>query len=316
MRSSISNSKSPHKSLIPAHAAWVLLVVMLLSFAGVELLCRFGVPRISRIERRTAQELRSVLDGTNQASTTTRVLVLGNSLLAAGIQFDRVHQALLPDIDAKRFVVEDTQYYDWYYGMRMLFSKGARPDVVVLVLNSRQLVSLRIRGDYSAYQLIQAGDILRASRDLELSNTQASSLAFANISAFFGLRSEIRKLVAGIIFPDLPALMTKMTRQQLTPMDDEIVFATTAKRLETLRGLAAEWKSRVIVLIPPAAATNRADTAVQRAGRAAGVQVLLPVAGGSLQADHYSDGFHLNERGAEVFTASVIEALRQEVNKN
>ena len=50
--------------------------------------------------------------------------------------------------------------------------------------------------------------------------------------------------------------------------------------------------------------------AVARAGRAAGMPVLIPVAPGELGPSYFKDGFHLNQRGAEIFTARLVEALK------
>ena len=50
--------------------------------------------------------------------------------------------------------------------------------------------------------------------------------------------------------------------------------------------------------------------AVARAGRAAGVPVLIPVAPGELGQSYFRDAFHLNQRGAEIFTPRLWEALK------
>jgi lysophospholipase L1-like esterase len=86
------------------------------------------------------------------------------------------------------------------------------------------------------------------------------------------------------------------------------------ERLQALRDLAARWNSQFVLVIPPSDG-GRGDPAaaeLQAAGDAAGVPVLLPVAAGSLPADLYADGFHLNQRGAEAFTARLIDSLENE----
>ena len=85
--------------------------------------------------------------------------MLGNSLLNAGIRFDEAHALLLPEIDARRLMVFDTTYYDWYYGIRRLYAEGVRPDVVILVLTPRQLTISKIRGNYFAYHLMRMADV-------------------------------------------------------------------------------------------------------------------------------------------------------------
>ena len=60
--------------------------------------------------------------------------------------YDCSTRSLHPEFAVTRFVVEDTNYLDWYYGLRRLFREGARPKVVILVINARQLMSPNVHG--------------------------------------------------------------------------------------------------------------------------------------------------------------------------
>jgi len=53
--------------------------------------------------------------------------MLGNSLLLEGVEFPGLSRDLRPEIEARRFVVDNTSYLDWYYGIRSLLRRGARP---------------------------------------------------------------------------------------------------------------------------------------------------------------------------------------------
>jgi hypothetical protein len=291
----------------------VLIGLGLVYFLGVECISRFGVPLISRIEARTALEYDQVVDTGDGSSSRRTVVVVGNSLLLLGVSFDELHRALWPCADVRRFVVESTDYHDWYYGLRRLFQAGARPDVVVVTLTPRQLVASTIRGDYFAYWLMNLSECVAVARDVRLTNTQTSSLAFANVSAFFGLRQEIRKVLAEKLFPDLPALMQVLTRRTSKPLDEAFLYSMAKDRLRILRELAHEYDTEVLLAIPPTIGNSRQSQIVMRAGHVAGVKVLYPVDSDSLTPDFYSDGFHLNDKGAEVFTARFIEALKQEI---
>jgi hypothetical protein len=292
----------------------VLIGLGLVYFVGVECISRFGVPRISRIEARTALEHDQVINTGDSSSSQRTVVVIGNSLLLFGVSFDELHHALLPCADVRRFVVENTDFHDWYYGLRRLFRAGARPNVVVVTLTPRQLVASTIRGDYFAYWLMNLSDCAAVARDARLTNTQASSLAFANVSAFFGLRQEIRKVLAEKIFPDLPALMQILTRRVGRPMDEDILYSTAQDRFGALRAMAREYDAEVLLVIPPTLGSSGPSQIVLRAGQVAGVKVLVPVDSESLTADFYSDGFHLNEKGASVFTKQLADALRHELS--
>jgi hypothetical protein len=310
----ISNDDLPRCPRRDARGSWLLLTAIVLFAGVVEVLCRLGVPRISFSERRVAEEYTAVLQAGGCHVRGRQVVVFGNSLLGCGVRFDEARRQLLPDIDARRLRVESTHYFDWYYGTRALLDGGARPEVIVLVLSPAQLVSPRINGDYFAHHLLQIKDLLSVARDLDLSATQTANLAFANLSVFGGLRAEIRKLVICQILPDLPKLTALMIREKRSPLTDEIIYTASVKRLQALRELAANYGARVVIVVPPTGEDKGVpgSFSVQRAGVTSGVPVLVPVAPGTLDSGHYSDNVHLNERGAEIFTARFVDSLRRE----
>ena len=179
---------------------------------------RLAFDRASKIQRRMVDEYRMARTiGIGPAGGRTHVLFVGNSLLDEDVRFDRLQDAVAPQWDARRFVVEQTFYYDWYYGLKRLFAEGARPDIVVLMLSTRQWVRTEMRGDYSAYYLLSTRDVADAARDLNLSATQTSSLAFANISKFWAARAEMRNFVIGHLMPDLGRLMELSARRIRIP---------------------------------------------------------------------------------------------------
>ncbi len=303
--------------LRPSLALGLLLVFLSMA---LELVCRLAVPRISRVERRLVEEYEAAMESGRPPVAGLQVLVVGNSLLNSGIRFDEAHRSLLPEIDARRWMVLDTGYSDWYYGMRRLFGGGSRPGLVVLILTPRQLVGSEVPGNYFGYHLMSMTDLFSVATDLKLSNTQTSNLAFANLSASFGLGYGTRKWLARQVFQDLPRLTSLMAATKPAPLLEEQVYSTSLRRLRALRELSAQYRES-----RPGYPAHRSEgvggevsearvNAVQRAGSSAGVSVLVPLALGSLQADCYSDnGFHLNERGARIFTPLFVEAVRKEL---
>ena len=196
--------------------------------------------------------------------------------------------------------------------MRRLFSCGVRPDVIVVVMTPRQFIITGVRGEYFAYHLMNFGDVLSVGRDVGASNTLISDLAFSNLSAFGGIRAEVRKLAAAALVPDLPRLTGLMTRHTARPMDADVVRLESERRLMALKELAGQYHARVILAIPPegAKAGDTMASVVQEAGAAAGVSVLVPVAPGSMPDKLFADGFHLNEQGAKLFTSRLVQSLQ------
>ncbi len=252
--------------------------------------------------------------GTGASTGRTHVLFVGNSLLDEDVRFDRLHDAVAPQWDARRFVVEQTLYYDWYYGLKRLFREGARPDIVVLMLSTRQWVRTEIRGDYSAYYLISTRDLVDATRDLNLNATQATSLAFANVSKFWGARAEMRNFILGHLMPGLGRLMTFSSVADPTPIVDEAIARDVSDRMARLNALVSSHGGRLVIVLPVLAEPQDGSAGFMRAARALHVSVLRPVPSGTFGLNMYRDaGFHLNPEGAAAFTEQLIPSLRREV---
>lgn len=293
-----------------------LVALILVWLIGMELCCRLFY---SHREHKFAEEYRSAIETSTPLSSHQDVVVLGNSLLDTGVRFHEARQALLPAIRAKRVKIDGTEYFDWYYGMRKLFADGARPHAVALVLTPRQFVSRSISGDYASFLLLQTTDILSFAEDVELTNTQTSNLIFAKASAFFAFRAEIRQAILRRLLPDLPSLMSLMTVRERGAMSDEAAYAIAVERMKELQNLTLDYGSRIVLVIPPTGPDSGDPmlSVIQDAGKAVGVPVLVPIVPGSLAANLYSDSFfHLNERGAHVFTPRFIESLQREVDRH
>jgi hypothetical protein len=137
--------------------------------------------------------------------------------------------------------------------------------------------------------------------------TEASNMLLGSVSAFYGLRGEIRKVLLGRLMPDLPLLMQRIARFDQTPLDDGRTYALAFERLSAFRQLADAHHARFLVILPPIPKTEGLD-AVGRAAAAAGV-TLVTVPRNLTQASDYSDGFHLNASGARKYTPALSAEL-------
>ena len=141
MHSSTSNSNDQTNSRTYSQAILLALAMIVLLLACTEAVFRFGFSRISRIEGRTMVEHRNAIairPGTNAKPT---ILVLGNSLLLDGVDFDQLKLQLEPWATPTRFVIEQTAFLDWSYGIKRLITDGARPNRIILCLNIPQFVA-------------------------------------------------------------------------------------------------------------------------------------------------------------------------------
>ena len=307
MRSSLSVSRT-------ARATGLLLAGCVAVACSVEIAARIALDRVSKIQRRTAEEYSSARSSGTPTDRRSHMLVVGNSLLEEGVQFDRIRDALAPDWDTRRLVVEQTFFLDWYYGLKRLFNAGAHPDVVVVVLSPQQWIRTEIRGDYSAYYLIDTHDVPAAARELGLNATQATSLFFANISKFWGVRAELRNFVLGRLMPQLGQLMDYSSVTDHRRIPDADVERKARTRILRLKALAAAHGARLVVLLPPLLEAHDGSDGFVQAARTAGVPALVPVTSGTFGPQLYRDaGFHLNPTGAAAFTERLIPALRNEL---
>jgi len=252
--------------------------------------------------------------GRDDARSHGHVLLVGNSLLDEDVRFDELRAALGGEWDARRFVVEQTFFLDWYYGLRRLFREGARPDVVVLMLSTRQWVRDDIRGDYSAQYLFSAVDVPSAARQLGLNATQAANLALSSVSKFWGARAELRNFVLGHLMPDLGRLMDFSSVVDTRTIVDDDIAPVAQERIAQLKALTDANGARLVILLPAVLNPEDGARGLERAASALGVATLRPVASGTLAPHLYRDaGFHLNADGASRFTAVLIPALRAQL---
>jgi len=294
----------------------ILLALCMIFCAALEFGQRYVVPRITAMDARLdrehtrAEELRPI------PGRPAPGLIVGNSLLKKGVVIPLLNAKLGPEYTVTRYVVEDTNYLDWYYGLRRLFRAGARPKAVILVLNARQLISPGVHGDIFASLLMDASDLLDVKRTVGSDNTATSNLLFANLSRFYGMRSEIHKAFLVHLLPDFPDLATKL-RPATAPLppDDEIE-AKAAERISQMSRLCEENGSQFILVVPPSPVARDGSSAVESAGNRAAVQVLVPFRPQELPGDLYADGFHLNYRGSLVFTQALSSQLRQTLNND
>jgi hypothetical protein len=292
----------------PLCALLLCVVTALLGF--VELAVRVGLTRISRIEGRINREYRSALAIRHAAGPSRNVLVVGNSWLLYGVDFPALQKSCAPHDSLTRYVVEQTSYLDWYYGMRTLYARGSRPDVVVLSLNAGDTAVDDLRGDFFASHMMLPGDTLRVSRDAGLAPTQTFSLLLANFSYYYGTRLETRKFLLTSLMPSFRTLRESIVPPGRPPLGSARAVAVIADRLRRFDALVRSQGGRFIFVEAPIRNSTDVSWALE-AGAKSGLKVIVPMPAESLHESDFMDGYHLNERGAARYTAALAPLLRE-----
>lgn len=272
---------------------------------AIEALTRFGFARVSQIEARIANDHAAV--HAIRKSDKPTVLLVGNSLMLEGIDYRRLRESLRGRAHAVRFLIEETEYLDWFYGLRRLFNEGSRPDMVVLCVNAEHLISSRIRGDYSVYYLFSFWDISQIRRDINYDLTKASGLALSRFSLFYAARNNLRNFVLIRTAPAYAEMLRTIARAQGRLPSDPEIERIAETRLTAMRILCSSHDAQFAFLLPPGFGPG--ETPLVSAGIRSRTDVMVPVHLNTLDRDKFKDGFHLNASGARMFTEKVSALL-------
>lgn len=287
-----------------------LLAGLVLLYLGLEVSSPAILAHLSRTEQRIAVELKAAqkLQPTTKDGRPT-VLFVGNSLLLQGVAIDSLRSDLAPQYEVSRFAVEQTHYLDWYFGLRKLLQEGARPSVIVLTLATDQLASHWTMGEAFAHRQMSTQDFLLVWREAQLDRTTASSYVFAHWSQWQADKGFIRQCVMILTVPKFRDLAARIADHSPHVGDPTALTSAAEHRLPQLAELSREYGLRIVLLVPP---TLRQDysSEIQKIGDSAGVPVWVLSPPGEFPRDYYADGFHLNEHGAEIYTARISQQLR------
>jgi hypothetical protein len=307
----LSTSSFEEQKLKPSYR-WPIVgtvTMLVLMLAGLEAITRFGFKRISRIQTRTDTDHMAALATRPGGPSKPTILLLGNSLLLEAIDYNGLRRAVGSRATPVRFVIEQTTYLDWYYGIKRILSEGARPDRLVLCLNLSQLMANSIRGEYSAFYLIRTQDLASAGREAGFGLTGISGLFFARYSMYYAGRNNFRNFALSTLDPAYVEILRQFTPRTGRDLGWAEILAGAAPRLNALREICSEYNIRFDFLLPPGFGGGGQD--LIETGRRVGVSVLVPVPPNSWNVNLYRDHFHLNHQGAVEFTKLLASALLQ-----
>jgi hypothetical protein len=313
-----STSVSEHRTVALRLDRFTVIVLstIVVSLALLEIVSRERFDSSSKVQRRELSE-RARLLGVRDSPTISdpHVALVGNSLMLEGVDEQILKTTLDPAFAPTSYFVLGTNYYDWYFGLRRLFAEGSRPRYIVLGLSPNQLATSHMRGDITARYLVQQSDLLDAVRKTHMDATDASGFILAHYSEFYSTRDIFRSYVMSRALPSVANLLQKKYAAfKEAPISDSVLKSLAAARLSALDQLCRQYGARFLFVIPPS--YQKGEQAIVEAGREAGVPVFLPVKYGEFDRTYYqADGFHMNEKGARIFTTRLAAELNEEMAK-
>ncbi len=315
MHSSISNSEAAHPARTGGSDRRVRLAIIaaISSLAAVlstaELASRYVFPRVSRIEARIRGDEREVKSlRVSKVGAPPAILLVGNSLLLRGLDYPKIREEMMPQAQVVRFVIENTEYLDWYYGLHHIFATGVHPTMVVLCLNLGQTVSPQFLGDYSARHLLGVSELLPVAHDAGMDATQTSGLILAHWSAFYSSRATIRNFILNVADPPFASSMHVLADSAGRLPDDDVLLKTARSRLDAIQQLCDQYGVPLVLLIPPA--LGRYNNLLATAAELQHISFEYPIPAGTMGPEFFADGTHLNQRGAALFTDAIARFLQ------
>jgi len=309
MRSSISSSKSA-----ALFYAKVLVAICAIFLAGLEIFSIYLVKHHSFTYARVSRQYDEAIKvRPPRPGEPTSVLLVGNSLLLYGVDLDRLHELTSGRMRIHPIFLEATGYYDWLYGLRRLFRRGARPQVVVVGLPVDLFLGTELRQDYSPLMLFDVRDVLGVASDLRLNHTATSNLLLEHSSTFWDRRSALRAEVLRRIVPHFEDLFSLVKTTPTIPQGPEFE-AVAISRLRTLRELCEAHGAKLVILVPTTPSSESAVRQMAIASQKAGLQTFVPIDPGALSSRFYQpDALHLNSEGAALFTSALATDLARHI---
>jgi hypothetical protein len=313
----VPSSTSNSEPRAATRAIAFLLAGLFLYCATLEIVTRRGFSRVSRTQRRIYQDLAAAKSLASPVSNDPpSILVVGNSLLLDGVDRASLKKELATSFQVALLPIENTQFEDWYFGLRRLFAEGSRPTVIVVCLSTRQMMSRGTDGEYFAFYLMQGRDLVAVKRESQLDNTMTSAYFFANRSDWLGSRAQIRNWLLQVIMPNLEHLIGFFPAKTPPMPPKEQVVAGVLPHLLALDQLCKSNGARLVVLVPPTLRSDDASADVQDSAAREGIPVLVPLRPTDVTPEDFHDGFHLNPRGSARFTQRFASALLEKLSAN
>lgn len=245
-----------------------------------------------------------------------KALVLGNSLAHDGVRGDMLCDALRSAgrVDAGVFLgtPSGSSAMHWDYALRRYFTlAGAVPDEIFFCghpwhFADRPEDTARLHAFYVAN-----ADFGRALADMHGWDAKAG-FVLSRISSLWGVNTGLKARLFAALVPHYEEVETRLQRLRwtLTAPDASRSATTHLKRmLDELSGLHVRAH---LVAMPTLRQSSPVPGSIVETGAEGGADLIDLTAMAGLDAGCYKDGFHLNERGARLFSQQLALAVTKE----
>lgn len=249
------------------------------------------------------------------ASTSPRVLFIGNSLTRHGADLDLMKEVLaangVEELSVAAIHPDDTMVLDWLYLYdRYVIEQDAVPDVVVIGFAAWQLDDRPVTRAQS-YRLGRYFVSDRMLGDLvgnELSSlTERMNVLLARYSAAFAARERISRRVLSLLpsYEDSAQRVNDMLRDANEDERARMTFERLARLVAVVEGSGAE----LVLVAMPIRSGYDLDPEIVRTVEAGGAHLIDLRRIPGLTADMFLDGLHLLPEGAELYSRHTASAL-------
>lgn len=238
------------------------------------------------------------------------LLIVGNSLARNGIDRSQVESKFGSVVS---FTPDGSSVSQWAWGLRKYFLlKGARPDEIWLMTGRAHLLDFPVSPEKLGGHYVSAGDLLR-SLAAQPSGEDRSRLLLGWSSKLFAVRDRVRPIIGYGYLPGFEVAWPAIAALKGDSSGGEKGAGEMVAEPENLDSLgflveeAREVGVDIKVFVVPTPAGDSLPEVVRRFLRDESIPFYEFPQLEALGPERFPDGYHLDEKGAEIFTRAIMD---------
>lgn len=294
-----------------------LMVCLLLLEGGTRIWIKRSEARVSL----DALNIRSLSHSAEamQAHRGHKVLILGNSLAQSGVLTEVLRESLKnrghPNPQVFPATPSGSTAMHWDYALNRYFLRPGRLPDEIFVMGHPWHFTDRLEQSAKLQQFyIHDADFGRALS--EMPNWDAKvSLVLARLLNIWGVKTGLKERLFAFIIPDYTEMEIQLQRMRWAATAPSAEEGACTHLGRILDESAAHTIRIHLVAMPSLRQPGRVEAAVLDIGADYGVDVIDLSSMAGLDESCYLDGFHLNSKGAQLFTRQLARVLERGAQK-